>query len=220
MKEPVVTLERPWLVFDLGRPMQVLSWAMNRPGLVSAGRIVWREVRDADLPEGFDVDDWLDRVLAERGESASVAFLTSRDVSSYRAAEAKVGVARALVVATVGLSNAERVGHRLREPVKEFGTVNIAVSLSPGLSEPALIEAMSIAVEARTTAILDAGIRSGRRDATGTGTDCLAVAAPLGTIRHAGLHTEVGEVVGRAVYDAVHAGAKEWRTFVEKTAHA
>lgn len=34
-----VILARPWLMFDLGHDMQVLSWAINRPGFVKARRI-------------------------------------------------------------------------------------------------------------------------------------------------------------------------------------
>ena len=54
-----VTLARPWLEFDLGAPMQVLSFALNTPGFCTARRILWREVRNADLPPGMDVDPWL-----------------------------------------------------------------------------------------------------------------------------------------------------------------
>lgn len=32
---PAPRLDRPWLCLDLARPMQVLSWAVNRPGLTT-----------------------------------------------------------------------------------------------------------------------------------------------------------------------------------------
>jgi adenosylcobinamide amidohydrolase len=176
-----------------------------------ARRIVWREVRDADLPEGFDVGAWLAVTLTARGEADSVAFLTSRDLGRYRQATAQVGAVSGFALATVGLSNAERVGHRRPVAASAQGTINIAVHLDAGLTEAARLEALSIAVQARTAAILDAGIPAGERSATGTGTDCLAVAAPSGNLRHAGLHTDVGEAVGRAVYDAVRAGAEDWK---------
>jgi len=38
-------LEPPWLTLDLAGEMPVLSWALNRPGLVPARRI--REVKNA-----------------------------------------------------------------------------------------------------------------------------------------------------------------------------
>ncbi|MGR3481375.1 hypothetical protein [Salipiger marinus] len=37
----------------------MLSWALNRPGYVRARRILWREVRNADLPPDLDVRAWL-----------------------------------------------------------------------------------------------------------------------------------------------------------------
>lgn len=48
-------LMRPYLLLDLGAPHRVISWAVHRPGMVEASRILWREVRDADLPPGLDV---------------------------------------------------------------------------------------------------------------------------------------------------------------------
>ena len=220
MTRPRVALDRPWLTLELGRTMRVLSWALNRPGLVTAERIVWREVRNADLPVDFEVEPWFDATLTARGERDSIAFLTSRDVRRYHVAEARVGDVAAFALATVGLSNAERVGQRRAAEPAAVGTINIAVVLSPGLTDAALVEAMSIATQARTAAVIDARIALGDTVATGTGTDCLAVAAPSGCTRHAGLHTELGEATGRAVYDAVHAGAAEWKTEQEESPHA
>ena len=37
-----------------------------------------------------------------------------------------------------------------------------------------------------------------------------AIAAPEGQACYAGLHTALGEVIGRAVYQAVRQGATEW----------
>ena len=210
-----VTLERPWLCFDLGREVQVLSWAINRPGFVMANRILWREVRNADLPRDMDVHRWLKDTLAERGNSDAVCFLTSRDVGFYTQAKATTEGETAQCVATVGLSNAERVGARVDRSQMNWGTINIAVSLQNGLSQTGLIEAMTIAAQARTAAIIDIGLGLPTGIATGTGTDCIAIAAPIGTSDYAGLHTAIGEVVGNAVYDATLRGAKEWMETVK-----
>lgn len=203
-------LDRPWLAFDLGQPMQVLSWAINRPGFATAQRIVWREVRNADLPRDLNVEAWFARELAARGESDSVAFLTSRDVSRFTRASARVGAVTADCVATVGLSNAERVGHRQTPRAQDWGTINIALRLSCGMTQSALIEGLSIAAEARTAAVMDAGLTLPTGHATGTGTDCIAVAAPAGGERYAGLHTALGEALGAAVYEAIFTGARDW----------
>ena len=205
-----VRMERPWLEFDLGGDMQVLSWAINRPGLVRARRILWREVRNADLTVDLDVDDWLTSELRVRDASDAVTFLTSRDIGAFTESKATVGDTCAHAVATVGLSNAERVGHRLDRSAQHWGTINVAVRVNTALTEAGLLEAMSIVVQARTAAVMDAGFSLPTGVATGTGTDCAAVASPSGEMRYAGLHTETGEALGRATYEAVSRGAHSW----------
>ncbi|MFO7759345.1 MAG: adenosylcobinamide amidohydrolase [Roseovarius sp.] len=203
-------LTRPWLCLDLAHEMPVLSWAVNRPGLVLARRILWREVRNADLPEDVDVEDWLDRELTARDALDAVCFLTSCDIGAHVERSARAGPVSARAVATVGLSNAERVGTRLPTAAHDWGTINIAVEIDTGLTDTARIEALSIAAQARTVAVTEAGLELTTGIATGTGTDCIAIAASDGDIRYAGLHTEVGEAVGRAVHEAVSQGARAW----------
>lgn len=215
-----VTLDRPWLEVDLGDEIQVLSWAVNRPGLVRARRILWREVRNADLPPSLDVDAWLHAELDRKGATDAVAFLTSRNVDTFSESAADVGHVSARAVATVGFSNAERVGHRVDRSQKVWGTINVALHVSEGLTDAAMLEAMSIAVQARTAAVMDVGYALSPGIATGTGTDCVAVASPAGSTRYAGLHTEIGEAVGRAVYTAVSDGARHWMTCNRETSNA
>ncbi len=208
--------DAPWLEFDLGAEMRVLSWAVNRPGLVTARRILWREVRNADLPQDLDVSAWLRGQLAARGALDAVTFLTSRHIRYHHQSIVHVGDACATAVATVGLSNAERIGQRMDRAGQDWGTINIALYLDAGpgrgLTDAALIEALSLASAARTAAVMEAGMDLPSGRATGTGTDCIAVAARAGAMAYAGMHTELGEAAGRAVHDAVTAGAREWMT--------
>ncbi len=206
-----LTLARPWLRFDLGQPMRVLSWAPNRPGFAMAQQILWREVRNADLPDGLDARAWLRAELMREGHQGSVAFLTSRNVSRFCRESVTVGECHADCVATVGLGNAERIGTRVSRGPQDWGTINIALRLSQGLTKTALIEAMSIAASARTAAILDAGLDLPTGAATGTGTDCIAVAAPPGRVAYCGMHTPMGEAIGAATYRAILKGARDWK---------
>lgn len=212
----VLTLDRPWLEFDLGQEMQVLSWAINRPGLVTARRILWREVRNADLPPDLDVDRWLAAELRARQAEDAVTLLTSRDIRSYDQATVQVGSVTAHAVATVGLSNAERIGQRVDRTGKDWGTINVALRLDTPLTPTALIELMAIAVQARTVAVAEMGYALPTGIATGTGTDCIAVAAPEGDTRYAGMHTEIGEAAGRAAYTATLRGARYWMDHVRR----
>ena len=206
-----VTLDRPWLRADLGLAMRVLSFAPYRPGFVSARHVLWREVRNADLKPGFDAIDWLaDAVAGQDAVQDAVAMLTSRDVGTYRLETAEQGLFRATCLATVGLSNAERVGTRLPVATQGHGTINLLVAITPGLTDTAMIEALSIAAEARTAAVMEAGLHLQTGLATGTGTDCIAIACPPGDIAYAGLHTAAGEVIGRAVHDAIAGGCAQW----------
>lgn len=205
-----VVVDHPWIDFDLGAEMRVLSFAINRPGFVHSRRILWREVRNADLTEEFDVQTALSKWLKARDRWDSVCFLTSRDVRKLHQAHVEVEGISAHCVATVGLSNAERVGARMEQGASRFGTINIAVRVDTPLSQTGLIEAMTIVSQARTAAVIEAGIELPAGRATGTGTDCIAVAAPDGSQNFSGLHTPTGEAIGRCAYDAVKTGVNEW----------
>ncbi|MCA0869943.1 adenosylcobinamide amidohydrolase [Seohaeicola saemankumensis] len=211
-----LTLSRPWLDIDLVQPHRVLSWSLTRPGFVTATRLTWREVRNADLPPDLDPIAWFHRELANRDTADAVAMLTSRDITAYEIATATVGTATATCIATTGLSNAERIGTRLDRSGKDWGTINLAVITDQPLSDAALLETLSIATQARTAAVIDTGHVLPTGVATGTGTDCVAVAAPPGDAPFAGLHTPLGESVGRATYDAVRRGAQVWMDHVRR----
>lgn len=222
----MITLDTPWLEFDLGAPLQVLSWAPHNAGFVTARRILWRQVRNADLPAGMDVGAWLRDALRARDALDAVCMLTSRDVTAHHLARATIKGVTATAVATVGLSNAEAVGARvdrsgrdwnrdISAELRALGTINIALRLDAPLSQTGLLEAQSIVTQARTTAIIGArqSLPNGAR-ATGTGTDCIAVAAPQGDNDYAGLHTAIGEAIGQAVLSAVSAGARDWQATI------
>ncbi|MFK7763184.1 MAG: adenosylcobinamide amidohydrolase [Roseobacter sp.] len=209
-------LDRPWLALDFDQPQRVLSWAINRPGFVETRRILWREVRNADLPPDLDVAAWLADALRRRESSKAVAFLTSRDIRAYQDATVTIDGVTSRCIATVGLSNAERIGTLMDRTGQNWGTINIAVATACGLTDAARIEALSIASQARTVAVLDAGFDLPTGRATGTGTDCIAIAAPEGNITYAGLHTALGAAVGRCVLQAVSAGVQEWMTTVKR----
>lgn len=211
-----VHLDPPWLDLRFSRPVQMLSWVLNRPGFIHTDRILWREVRNADLPRDLDVARWLRAELIARSAADVPCFLTSRDITRVVEAHAEVEGIVAHAVVTLGLSNAERVGTRMVYDGARWGTINIAVECSLGMTQPALLEAMSIVAQARTAALIEHGPRLPVGQVTGTGTDCIAVAAPEGDARFAGLHTPQAEAIGRAVYQSV---AKATRSWTEETLH-
>lgn len=215
---------KPWLICDLGAEHRVFSWALNMPGFAVAHRVIWRELRNADLPPERDVNPWLRDELAGINALDAPCFLTSRRIDTFETARITQGQATADCVATVGLSNAERVGTRVDRSTRDwnrdiaagFGTINIAAKVDQGLSITGLIEALSIVVQARTAAVMDAKIALPTGIATGTGTDCALIAAPAGATPqdYAGLHTDIGAALGGAVYDAVLRAALGWKATV------
>jgi adenosylcobinamide amidohydrolase len=201
------------LVMRLGGPHALLSWAIVNGGRWTASEVVWLEVRDGDLRPPVDPVALVRKRLAAASLPDAVALLTSRALSSYVSSECRAGGERARCLATVGLGNLLRAGDPVTEPAR-VGTINVACQLSFPLGELALIEALAIATEARTAAILEAQLSSrvSGAPATGTGTDCIVIAAPAvsGGAPYAGKHTLAGHLIGAAVHEAVRRGVAGW----------
>ena len=150
--------------------------------------------------------------LLEADLPDAVGMLTSRSLQYVHTAAVTVEGITAEAVATVGLSNALRVG----DPPGAMspGTINLLVRLSAALSLAGSLEALSIAAEARTAAVSAAGWPSRRTDgvATGTGTDCIALATPLRdtALPWCGKHTAAGSAIGQAVLAVIGEGVRCW----------
>jgi len=204
----------PHLVASFDAPQTMLSWSITQPGLRTARRVAWLEVRNADLPPSLDPVAGIEALMAAAGFADAVCLVTSRDVTRHHLGQSTVEGVTATSLATVGLSNGERVGQRCTEPVPLPGTINVLLHVSCPLSEAALIETVSIVTQARTAAVIDSGVTRAGVVVTGTGTDCIVIAAPAGEggARFAGLHTAIGEAVGDAVYWCIREGVAVWQS--------
>ncbi|MHB0953195.1 MAG: adenosylcobinamide amidohydrolase [Allorhizobium sp.] len=211
MKAPEILCVDMTLAVRFAAEQAVLSWSLTRPGFVRADTIAWLEVSETDLPIGVDPAALLSDRLTAAGYGDAVQLMTSRDVKKHHQAVRQSGEATAFCLATVGLANAGRVGADTPHSGR-VGTINLVAHVDQPLDKAGLIEALSIATEARTAAVIDLGWTRDGLVVTGTGTDCLAVACPVANRRqtYAGLHTDVGRAIGGAVYDAVLAGGREW----------
>lgn len=201
------------LIVPFVEPHRVASWAIVGGGLGISSAVVWLQVTSAELRPPIDARDLARKRLAELGMPNAVALLTSRDVSAYEDVHERYGNISCRAVATVGLGNALRAGDP-PGPSGRVGTINVMCQLSVPLSSEALLEALSLAAEARTLAVREANVASriSGAPASGTGTDCIVIAAPTHSPAHcfAGKHTPVGHLVGHTVHTAVHAGAMQW----------
>jgi adenosylcobinamide amidohydrolase len=209
-----VTRRDRFLIAELGGPHRALSFAIARGGLVDTETVAWCAVRDHELRPPVDPRTFLATRLEEAGLAGAVGLMTSASLDAHMdvtRASAGLGVR---CVATVGLDNALRVGEPDALTLPHAGTINILCQASRPVTDEALVEMLSIVAEARTLAVHEGGVRSRRsgRAATGTGTDCIVVAAPCGAaaIDFAGKHTLLGHLAGAAVHDAVSRGVTAW----------
>lgn len=195
----------------------MVSWAVVNGGRVLADTVAWYEVRPGDLHPEVSPAAFLEKRLRAEGLPGAVGLMTSRRLDAYSYVEMNERDIFVSAIATVGLSNALRVG----DPAGEgwgSGTINILCHISRGLTDEALLEALSIAVEARTAAVMEGSVESivSAGTATGTGTDCVVMAAsPIRAAekreRYAGKHTPVGSLIGAAVFEAVKKGVAAWK---------
>jgi adenosylcobinamide amidohydrolase len=201
------------LVVRFARPHATLSWAVCNGGRRTARAVAWRRVDDAELAPNVDPEALLARALDEAGLDGAVGLLTARDLTRFEASTCSDGTRAARCVATVGLGNALAAGDPPRR-LARVGTINLLVQVSRPLDEGALVEAVALAAEARTAALLEARVpsRASGRAATGTGTDCIVVAAPEARDgeRWVGKHTPLGALVGASVREAVARGVAAW----------
>ncbi|HMI92802.1 MAG TPA: adenosylcobinamide amidohydrolase [Polyangiales bacterium] len=218
--EPIrVELGTRILRVRFARPQRVISWAISGGGVRRASEVIWLEVDDHELRPPVDARGYVRARLQQAGAPQAVALLTSRRLHAYvDTCVENEGIGReqslsARCIATVGLGNALRAGD-LPGPSARIGTINVLCALSVPLSPEAMLEALALAAEARTLAVREAVVPSRRSGlpASGTGTDCIAIAAPAlaRADRYAGKHTAVGHVIGAAVESAVRRGAEQW----------
>lgn len=187
---------RPVLVWRLPEPRLSLSSAP-----VGGGLGMRRWVIDAEVPLDYareDLHAHVAELAIELGcEGAGVGLLTATAVARW--AEACDGgvAAQATVGVTVPTWAAGPEGsHGRWEP----GTVNVVVHLPVRLSPAALVNVVVTATEAKTQALLEAGVPG-----TGTASDAVCVLCPPSGRAEAfgGPRSPWGARVARAVHGAV-----------------
>jgi adenosylcobinamide amidohydrolase len=190
------------------------SWAFLGGGIRRSRVVAFHQVTDDELKPPVDARAFFRGRLERAGLSDAIGLLTSRDVGSYTDVERSCDGLAARCIATVGMGNALRAGDP-PGPTARIGTINLLCRVSVPLADEALLEALGLATEARALAVHESGIASTASGlpASGTGTDCIVIAAPraLGRARYAGKHTALGHVIGASVLEAVRAGIEAWK---------
>jgi adenosylcobinamide amidohydrolase len=229
-----LTDDERFIEVDFGVPQRTLSWAIVGGGFGMHRRVVWHFVTRAELTEDVDVVAMYKARLAARGLDSAVGLLTARYLRDYADVRAQHGAVAGRAIVTSGLGNALRAGDppehkstvssRAEPPASTVGTINVLCHLSVRLSDAAMLEALALASEARTLALLELKYPSvlTKRPATGTGTDCIVIACPAEGVVHeyAGKHTEVGAVVGQSVHEAMRRATEVWLSEQEEKREA
>jgi adenosylcobinamide amidohydrolase len=206
------------LVVDLGGPHRSLAAAVLGGGLG-----IMRSWLNLHVPAGYgrtDPDVHLRQEAAAAGLAGPVVgMLTAAPLERYQQA----AVGEAWAVATVGVSHAlAAAATRPRSLPPRWaastppavGTINLLVVVAAPLTDAGLAGALQTAVEAKAQAVAAAQVPAANADgfATGTATDAICVACPLGSrVPFAGPATGVGGDLARAVFAAVTAGVAAQR---------
>ena len=197
---------------EAGRALPVLVWRSPVPLRVAAsaphggGLGSRRWLVNAQVPSSYgrrDPDHHLAKLAVSLGLAGrGVGMLTAADVRHVRHAyDSGVEVA-----ATVGLGHPTwAAAPDAARPVSLVGTINVVAFLPERLSDAALVNAVATAVEAKTQALWEQGVRG-----TGTATDAICVACLEDGPVHSfgGPRSVWGARLARAVRDAVTAGAR------------
>ncbi len=214
---PAVHQSGSWLTVDLGQSCTVAGWPVVGTALGGARHIAWLQVKDADLPRSIDPDAFFLHRARNDGIVADIGLLTAAAVSRFAHEQVIANNSAVTVVVTAGLGNGESVipsTERESPSIARVGTVNILAVYSHSLTTAALMEAISIVTEARTAAIMELRQKTvDGRIMTGTGTDCILVAAPVAggaPQAHCGLHTALGRSLGNVTYRATRTACLNW----------
>jgi adenosylcobinamide amidohydrolase len=181
----------------------VLSWASLGGGVRHADAIINHQITLDNHAAVEHPSRYLERFAKLLGLNSRtvVAMMTGADVRKAGHVIVRRGDLAVGAWCTAGCSNALRIGDPATAGTAP-GTINLAVVMNQRLSVSALVEALAMATEARVAAVHEAGILSTRtnRSATGTGTDCIVVAASSRGRPHpyCGKHTLLGELIGKA----------------------
>lgn len=213
--------------------MDFLSWAIIGGGVGTGKQVYFRRINNNELPIHLDPKEVLKSKMEADGFENGVGFLTSAVLKNVTHVKKRKNNLEAEILTTVGMGNSLRVGDPAKNSIR-VGTINILLAVNQPLSLNARLEAMNLISEARTLAVMEENIKSKKTNlpATGTGTDCTALASikksstlslrSTGSVGeeliYAGKHTVLGELIGATTHEAVRLGIQKWKREKERDA--
>ena len=200
-------------------PLAVLSSAVVGGELRAARHVVNMHVReDYDDPHP---DDDLAACAARLGIAEPfVGIMTAARTQDARVAVETHAEVTVVAVVTVGLSNPTAAG--VSPPAEwrpsttrgRLQTINTILLIDAALTPAAMVNAVITTTEAKTLALVEAGIRAPHGGfASGTSTDSIVIATTGRGARfeYAGPISPVGALIGRGVRRATQEALQKWR---------
>ena len=206
-------------IIRLPERCRLLSSTIRNGGFAESDTVFFYEV-PLGYDNSFPEDDMEQQCRKFNVPTHAVGFMTAADIRRViTVSKEEVNGVQAIAVATAGVTNALYAGERLpkevldtlprhRPPVDRNppGTINILVLVNVPLEDCGLANAFITVTEAKTAALMDTGV-----DGTGTTSDAVSVACPVGQgSKYAGTATDVGIAIARAVRSAVGASVIKW----------
>lgn len=143
----------------------------------------------------------------------SVGFMTAAHVAKVLTVKREeFNGKKAIAVVTAGVTNAVYAGERLPQEIIDLlpkhvaGTINIIAVVDEPIQDCGMAGGFITITEAKSAALKDMKVKG-----TGTTSDAVAIACPLGEgDKYCGPATDVGIAVARAVRDAVAESIRKW----------
>jgi adenosylcobinamide hydrolase len=202
------------LILSFSSPARTLSWAVLNGGFCRADHVINHRVDKKNSLFCAQPAPWLEHAATELGlQGRVVAMATAVNMKHLSRVSLKSASAQVTCFTTVGCGNALSVGDpasiNFEEPAPALHTINMILTVQPGLSDEAMVEAVQIVTEGRVRALYEKGIKSCQSGlpASGTGTDCVAIVSLGDRFEpYCGKHTHLGELIGTAAYVSVAKG--------------
>ena len=204
-----------WVVSE--SPLQVLSSSVIGGDMKETHHIMSVRVPDDASQREFALKRprayLRQRAQALGNQEPVVGLITTMDHERLQVSIHAEGEIKVAALATVGLTHLSAPGRHnvIYTGEVQPGTINLVVLSDARLSPEAQVRAATLATEAKTLALFEAGVKTeGGSIATGTSMDTIIVAStgrgPF--FRYSGTSTLLGHLIGQAVYDVVAAGVR------------
>lgn len=201
-------------VVSSARPLKVLGSAVLGGDLRSARYII-----NHTVDKGYNGSD-PERDLKQVAENLELGhdvlgMMTAVSVTQTFLTHVNHKGLSVVTLCTAGIGNPGVAGLSISKVIDQNkqGTINLILLVDGNLTDPAMVNAVITATEAKTRALFKANIcLPGGEQVTGTTTDSIIVACTGRgeKLRYAGTGTDLGYLVGRTVYEAVLQGVSTY----------